>query len=411
MEEFLQLFLTGKRAEYYGRYLKIKLAVGTAGALLTFVSVFLNLFGVENRALGVVFLAFGFALAVAAAILGYFLKPFSCGLADLQNAANFAEHREEAAEEETLYRAWTETFAKRSRPYFLLVQVAGYAVIVAFCLCVFYGLMNEAMLLAACFISSVFFGTASVIQAVSEGRARAELYRRAGREMDDLKRRRTKKSERTIAREAENASAFSGLPRTVELFLKDDVDRADFGKITTKSTIFSLAFGILMGIAVIGSAPLSALLDKKFGSTVVWIAAGVLFLMIATLFFVLILPLERRKKAVYAANFSKLSPDDETDAMRAQLQAAWIGLQRTGNFIFGGTVGLAVVLGAIFGFVGYALDPTLVLAEQLGSCIFVFFFFGAVLSFVVWTVFYALRRRKMRPLENQLAAKLRENAE
>ena len=412
MDEFVKLFLTGKRAENMARFLRTVNILGAVGALLTIVP-FILAFVTEEPSLPLVAVisVLGVLLGAVSVILKQYKTAYVRGLAELQHAANELElNGEERKIYAKLYAAWTETLGKR-KPFGILAAILsllGYVVLMTVAIVCAVLPVPQVLMFAATVIFCILAVVPTVIEVTAEGRARTALYERAEGEIEEIKRKKLGLSEARIASESENARAYSSVPLSVMMFLKEDTERAEFHFVAKRSGVASFILGFAIGFAVIVSCFDG--LWERLGPTLSWLLAGVFFVVVLAVFFVYLFPLERRKKEIYKRNFEKLT-GSETDALRKQLQAAWIRLQKSGNIMFFTALAVSVFAGVILGLVGYFTVEGTVLAESIGSCIMCFLIPAAILSVIIWAVMFFVYRRKVRPAEILLKEKIREGRE
>ncbi len=409
MDEFIKLFFTGKRAENMARFLRMVNIFGAIGALLALVPVVLSFVTEEpNLPLIATFSVLGVLFGAASAILRQYKTTYVRGLAELQNAANELELRGEEREQYAkLYAAWTETLGKRN-PFGILaaiVSLLGYVILMTIAIVCAVLPVPQVFLLVACIVFCILAAVPTVLEVTAEGRARTALYERAEGEIEEIKRKKLGLSEARIASESENARAYSSVPLSVMMFLKEETERAEFHLVAKRSGIASFFLGFAIGFAVIASCFEG--LWEQLGSTLSWLLAGVFFVVVLAVLFVYLFPLERRKKEIYRRNFEKLT-GSEADGLRKQLQGAWLRLQKSGNIMFFTALATPVLLGVIVGLVGYFTVEGTVLAESIGSCIMIFLIPAAILSVIIWIVMFVIYRRKVRPVEMLLKEKRRE---
>ncbi len=402
MDEFLRLFLTGKRAENMEKFRRVAAIFGLIGAILTLVPVFFTIV-VENVPLTVVFSVLGVLFGAATAFLKYYEAAYAQILVGLQNEANTYEMRgEERTRNERLYAAWTETLGKRSvfRPLSAALTGFSYLLLaVSAIVCAVYSLPSV-VLFVTCLVFGILVGVASGMSAIAEGRARSALYERAEREIGEIKREKFGLSEKKIFAEAENARGFSCLPFSVAMFLKEDVEKEDFCAVSKKSDIAAFAVGLALGVSLLLPVLLAGVWEK-LGSTAVWLLAGSVLAVAVGVLFAIVFPLETKKREIYKRNYEKLG-EGEADGLRKQLQAAWIRSQKAGNLMFFIALAAPVTLGVILGLIGYFKTAEALLAESIGSCIMAFLVPAAIISIVIWIIMFACYRRKVRPIEAQL---------
>lgn len=406
MDEFAKLFLTGKRAGGMERFRRVVAAIGFAGSLLAFLPVLLSLF-LKNPPLplSIAFSVTGLILGTASSVLNYYRTTYARGLIEAQHGANGTELRgDERERHEKLYAAWKESFEKQNKRRKVAVFFAVFAY---FLLALSYiafeiGSLPDVFLVVACILFSVFLLISVGTWSMADARTRAALYERAEREIEDLKRERLGMSEKTIAAESENARAFSSIPLSVAMFLKDETDKAEFAAAAKKSGIAGFAFGFGLGILLFASS-IAGIAWEQLGMATSWTIAGVVLVAAFTAYMTFLLPLERRKKEIYRRNLDKLG-ESETDGIRKELQGAWCRLQSAGNIMFACFFAGAVVLGAVFGIVAYVTDPGAALAECLGGGVMAFLIPAAILSLIVWFVIFTIYRRRVRPVEARLKA-------
>ena len=408
MEEFIRLYLTGKRAEGIAKFRRARMIFGIVGAVLALVPVFFTIV-MKNLPLTVAFSVLGLLFSAADVGLRAYEAAYLRALVELQSAANALELRGEArTRSETLYAAWEKTLGRRDPFWMASTALTGLSCVllaVAAIVCAACSLPSY-ILLIACLAFGVLTGTASFLHTLSEGRARAALYEAAEQEIAELKREQLGLSEKKIAAEAENARGFSQLPLSVALFLKDDVEKEEFCVINHRSSIIGLSVGFALGVAIVLPMLLGDLWNR-LGSTVSWLLAGSVLVTATGVLFALLLPLEAKKNEIYRRNGDKLG-SGEADDLRRKLQEAWIRSQRRGNIMFLVFLVGSVLGGLILGLVGYFTGAGDVLADCIGSSIMALLIPAAIVSLVIWMIMFACYRRKVRPVEALLKAKLSE---
>lgn len=408
MDEFVKLYLTGERAEDMIRFNRIARMAGLLGALFNLIPSFLSLF-FENGIVTIVLATVAAGFGVASWTLAMMKSSHVRGLAELQRAADETECRgEERLVRAAFFEAWKEAFRplKIRTAVFGVLYLLGYAALLCIAICTGLGLLPAEALPLGCCAAVLLLGGISVAEAVSEGRARARLYEKAGGEIDAIKRNKFGMTEDAIGKEAENAAAFSAIPQSVALFLKEDTERAEFKEVAKKSGIRAVIFEVILIGGIVAAIAMEEIW-KRVGATTAW-SVVLLYGFFATVaFLALCLPLEGRKKHIYRRNAEKLG-SGEADLLRAELQRLWILSQRAGNIMFGGFLGVSVLVGLILGIVGYAMGTAPIFVESVGSSIVACVIFVALPSLAVWTVMYAVFRRKARPKETRLRELLRE---
>ncbi len=407
MDEFLNLYLTGRRADDLKKFRRFRTVIGLVGALFAVAPVFFNLFGVVNAPLYIVFAVLGFLLESAATVLSFVQKKYVDALVELENAAIEIEMRGEERENyRKLYAAWRETFGKRDgrQTISAVLTVLGFAILATAVLLSAFLELPEYILPLACIVAAIVTATPSVLQVTGEGRARTRLYELAGREIDEIKRTKLGVSEQKIRAESENARGFSMLPVPVTMFLKEDTEREEFRMVNKRSGMLSFFLGLILGVAVIVGVILGA---QELDPVISWTVALVIFVLWGIVFFALLLPLEAKKKAIYKRNADKLT-DSKADELRRSLQAAWIAQQRRGNIMFLCFLLAPLLIGVVYGIIGYVMYREQFLIVAIGSSFLAFLFPAAVVSFVIWTIMYAVYRKRVRPLEAELQKILEE---
>lgn len=403
MDEFLRFFLTGKRSNLYRRFCRIGAAVSLLGSVTVVVPVLFTLAGYENLPLSVVLYALGTLFSVIGTVLERIRMPVARSLMEIQHSADELEATgDERRLRGAVYGAWR-SCGKGARTGIVaaVLRVLGYLVLAGAGIAVACGAWSSEFLFLACIASGVLAGGSAVLDSVTEGRAVAALYRLAEGEIGALKRAQGESDQR-ISREAETAKGFSSVPRTVELFLKEAGEREDFRKFSGRSSLYACLSGAVLGVLVVLLAATAA---EQWGETAMWSVVGAVAVIVITAMLVLIVPLQRNLRFVYARNAAKLG-ENQTDALRLRLQRAWIFQQRVGNLIFLTAIVLAVVAGLVIGLLSRVFDPTAEIVSVLGGSICVFLVYGCVLAMIVWIIFYAVQRHKLRPIESELSALL-----
>ena len=162
MDEFLRLYLTGKRADDLKRFRRFRTAIGLLGALFAVIPVFVNLFGAKNAPLCIALTVLGFLLECAASILSFIQKKFADALVELENAANEIEKRGEERENyKKLYEAWREAFGKRDLRQVLSAgfTVLGFAILAAAEFLSIFTEIPEIVLPLACIAAAIVTGS------------------------------------------------------------------------------------------------------------------------------------------------------------------------------------------------------------------------------------------------------------
>ncbi len=402
MDEFLDLYLTGKRAEDLKKFRRFRTVIGLLGALFALIPVFIDIFGAKNAPLAIAFTALGFLLESAAALLSFVQKKFVGALVELENAAIEIEKQGEERENyQKLYAAWRETFGKRDIRAILsaVFTVFGFAALAAAVLLSTYLELPDYFLPLACIAAAVIAAIPSVLKTTAEGRARTRLYELAGREIDEIKRTKYGISERKILSQSENARSFSYLPVSVDAFLKEQTEKEDFRSYNKRSGIIGFLLGFVLGVGVI-IAPILPIWEE-IGPALSWTFALVTIFLWALVFFAFMLPLEAKKRDIYRRNYEKLT-NSRSDALRRELQGAWIRQQRGGNIMFLCFLLAPLLFGLIYGIVGYALGHELNIIVAIGTSFMALLIPAAIISLIVWIIMYAVYRRRVRPMEAEL---------
>lgn len=402
MDEFLKLYLTGKRAENMVRFRRMTAGFGIVGAVLTLLPVFFTILA-ENVPLTVVFSVLGVLFGAVNVGLKFYETAYLRVLVELQRAADGLELRgEEGTRSEKLYAAWTETLGRRSALWKIATLLSGssYLLLAASAIVSAACSAPPYVLLFACLAFGVLACVASGMQTVAEGRARTAFYERAEREIEEIKREKFGMSEKRIASETENARAYSAVPLSVLMFLKEEPEKADFRAAAKKSGIAGTLLGLFFFAAIVFCISFGGALES-LGDTVSWLLGGSVFAVGLGVFLAVALPLEGKKREIFRRNFAKLG-EGEADGLRKELQTAWLRLQKGGNAMFCGVLIASVGLGILVGIVGYCTTEGAVLADCIGSCVVCFLIPAAILSVVAWFVIFAVYRRKVRPAEGRL---------
>ncbi len=402
MDEFLRLYLTGTRADTYQKSCLFRTVIGLLGAIFAVIPVFLSIFGVQNAPLSIVLTVLGFLLEAAAAVLSFFQKKLVDALVELENAAIEIEKQGEARECcRRLYAAWTETYGRRSLlPVFTAgLTVLGFAVLLTATLLASLLPLPAVFLPLMCIGAALLLAIPAILRVVGDGRLRTRLYERAGAELDELERTRLGLSEWVIQRQSEAARAYSMLPEPVAMFLKDKIEREEFRIANRRSGILGTLLGIgLFALTVAMSVPN---IWERVDNTVECIVLIAVFLGWGLLFFALVLPFEARKRDIYRRNFEKLT-DSRADALRRELQGAWIRQQRRGNIMFLCFLLLPVIAGIVFGAVWTAIGQDQSIVVSITSSFLMLLIPSAFLSLIVWSVMYGVYRRRVQPIEGEL---------
>ncbi len=408
MDEFLKLYLTGKRADDLKRSRTLQSLVALFGATFAFIPMFLTIFGKESVPVNLTLTIIGFVLEVAAVFLVPLRKRFIVGLVELENSAIEIEKTGEEREAyRKLYEAWRETFGRQTSMEALTVAIGvlGYAILAVSVLLATFMKLPDVVLPLACMAAGAVMAIPAWLKAVSEGKMRASLYEKAGKELDEIKRIRFGVSERKIMAESENARGVSMLPVPVAMFLKDDAEREEFRTVNKRSGVVSMLFGVAIVVAI-ALASFSSIWEKV-GPIVTWTVVLVAFVLFGVIFFVLVLPLEGKKRSIYQRNYNKLT-DSRADTLRRDLQGAWIRQQRRGNIMFLCFLLAPLVFGIVYGTIGYILYHEQFLIAAIGASFLAFLIPAAFVSLIVWMVMYAVYRRKVRPTEAELKIAIEE---
>lgn len=397
MDEFYDLFLTGEQAHNRIKFRRAVRIFTAVGAVIMLVPVFLAWSDVKLT-LNAVFSVVGLVFEFASVFLSCALAIFEKDLAELQNIANRSELRgEERALCRRLYLAWKETTSQRDirRGIATVCKVLGYTVLSVSVVITSYLAIPPYIFAVTCLASTVLLIASTVTETVDGLRKRAALYERAEAEIDEIKRSKFGYDAAKIAKDAEIARGGSSVPVPVRLFLKEEPERSDFRAVTRKSVRAGSLFSFLLGLTFLLTFLLGAGIEEI---TDVMMEVMLLLLLVFTvLYFAVIFPLERRKREIFQRNENKLG-EGETDALRRELQRAWLHLQRAGNIMFASFLVAAVAAGTVLGVIGgisAGADPL----AAVGNGIMTLLVPAAILSLVVWTVMYAVYRKRVRPTE------------
>ncbi len=404
MDEFLRLYLTGKRAEELERFDRIRSILGIIGGVLTLIPVFLHLFGAGNLPLNISLSVLGLLFELTASFLSLHKKKYAGELVELEYSASLlGKSGREREIHQKLYEAWKETLGKPDVRFLIsnIIAAIGYTTLVLAVILVTFLHLREIVLLAAGILSTGILMIPIAMRVSIEGTARAKLYETAGQEIDTIKRTKFGKSEKKIFEESENARGFSSLPVSVAMFLKEDVEREEFRALSKRSGILSFLIGFLFGIFVMLSPVWLSIIMDRLGSTLTWTLGEVLLVVVFGTMIAFLIPIEAKKRAIYRRNAEKLG-SGEPDSIRMHLQSAWVRLQKIGNTMFLCFFVGSIVCGATMGLIGYFMVDGLNLAESVGSCIMYFLLPAALISIVIWFIVFAVYRKKVRPLELQL---------
>ncbi len=405
MDEFLRLYLTGRRAEDLQKFRRFRTVIGLLGAILAVIPVFVNLFGAPNAPLSIAMTVLGFLFEAAATVLSFVQKKFVDTLVELENAAIEIEKQGEERENyKKLYEAWRETFGKQNLRMIVSAAftVLGFGTLAAAVLLSTFLELPEIVLPIACLVAAVVLATPAFMQATGEAKARAMLYEKAGREIDEIKRSKFGVSERKIFSQSENARGYSALPVPVAAFLKEEAEKEDFRTVNKRSGIVAAFLGLVF-VALIFLMGFW----EEMEPTVAWTVILSVLAAALVLFFALALPLEGRKKGIYKRNAQKLA-DSRADTIRRQLQGAWIAQQRRGNIMFLCFLLAPLVIGIVYGSIGHALGYELSLIVAIGSTFMICLIPAAIVSLIIWTIMYAVYRKRVRPAEAELQKILEE---
>lgn len=410
MDEFANLFLRGKYAEELKSYELWLRWISVVGTLLMLVAAILTWANVPLRACAVV-TALGLLTETGATVLALQKPRRIFSLAFGQNEQNaLLKQGEERKRHEAVYTAFQEAFRGFSGGkrlwIFGFLRIVAPLVLAVCCLLVSAGVAVNEYVLFSFVTFALLSGGAGVYDVLSESRARSMFYHLAQKEIDEIKREELHMSAAKTLREAETARAASSIPASVELLLKEDIEREDYRRTSRWGGAIGFALGAIYFVVLILGITLGNYADKV-GNEVVWSIILSVFALILAVTVLSIYPIARRQKEIFSRNAGKLK-DSEGDLLRAELQIMWIKSQRAGNIMFAVfTVG-SIALGVTFGLLAYFTgeDP-MPLAQSLSVGILPFLVFGAILALVVWIVMYAVARSKMRPVENRLREMLR----
>lgn len=402
MDEFAELYFTGANADAYQKFRRTVRILSLLGALFTLLSAVLAFFDVPLAAI-LTLCILGFLLDGAANVVLLFKKRTFGTLFEMQRAQNLlggaGEERERSERLGEAYLLSHPVHRLPSEAIGALFKSLGFLVLCIAAILIGAEVVEKTWLLAAAIAGAILLAVPSFWLTARESKERAAFYARAGRDIDVVKREKLGISEKKIFAEAESARGFSSLPASVELFLKEDVERKEFNKITTKSSIAAFSVGLFLGVSLLLPILLAGVWEK-LGSTLVWTIAGTILALAIGALLAFVLPLEARKKEIYRRNYEKLG-ESEADSIRRYLEDAWIRSQRAGNIMFFSFMMGAIVLGTVLGLTGHFIGEA-GLVESLGTWIMCCLIPAAIVSFIIWTVMYALYRRKARPLEMRL---------
>lgn len=398
MDEFAELYFTGSNAEGYTKFRRIVRIFSLVGAVFALVGAVFAFFENTSIALQLPFCIIGVLFGFAANIVLLFKRRVFGIFFELQKAQNGLEKQGETKErDERLAEAFGKSHPVRGLPSELIAALFRCASFLTLCVVsvlIGAGILSEILLLpfaiACCLLSIV----PSAWVTVREMKERAAFYALAGADIDAVKRERFGASEKKIFAEAESARGFSSIPTSVELFLKEDVERKEFGRITSKSSIVGFLVGIFLGVSLLLPILLAGVWEK-IGSTIVWTIAGTVLVLACGALFAFVLPLEARKKEIFRRNYEKLG-ESEADTIRRYLEDAWIRSQKLGNYMFLAFFAGAIVLGIALGLTGHFMGEA-ELVESIGTWIMCCLIPAAIVSFIVWAVMYAVYRKKVPP--------------
>lgn len=407
MDEFYDLFLTGKQAHNLIKFRRAVRIFAAVGAVIMLVPVFVvALRGGEHAALNAAFSVVGLVFECASVFLSCALAIFGKDLVEVQNLANRSELRgEERALFQRLYLAWKETVSKRDirRSIAIVCRVLAYTVLAVSVVITSYLTIPPYIFAVTCLASAVLLIASAVTETVSGLRLRAALYERAEADIDEIKRSRLGYDAERLAKDAEIAHGMSSVPVPVRLFLKEETERRDFCAVARKSVRAGGLFAFALGLTCLLAFLLGAGIEKI--ADVMPEVMLLLLLVFSVIYFAVIFPLERRKREIFQRNENKLG-EGETDALRRALQGAWLHLQRTGNIMFACFLAAAVTAGLVLGIIGSALSGADPLAS-IGGWIMVILVPAAIVSLIVWSVMYAVYRKRVRPTEICLRERIR----
>ena len=404
MDEFSKLFLRGRYAEDMKKFVRCVRAFALCGAVLLLLAAAVSWqelpFWVAAS-----FSVTGFAVEGVANVLALTMPLRLEQLALEQHMQNtLLKEGEGRRRHEALYRAYRTAFARFSsgkRLALMAARLLAPAALAVSSLLVSGGVVVDEALIVVFFLFVLLAGGAGVYDALCESRARAKFYSLAQGEIDAVKREELHVTEERAAKEAESARAASSIPAPVELFLKEDTEKEDFRAVSKKGTVLGVFLGVLyFSVLVVGISCGNAL--ETLGAAVSWTLVLAVFAVIFAVSVVAIFPVSRRQREIFARNFRKLG-DSERDVLRKNLQTLWIRSQWAGNIMFGCFTAGAVALGIALGLISYFTNADgMPLAQSLAVSVLPILVYAALLSLVVWTVMYAVARRKMRPVEAQL---------
>lgn len=412
MDEFAKLFLRGNCAEAMRRYLRILRTVALVGAVFVLVAAILSWQETLPLWLTAMFSVAGFATEGAANALDLMKPRRLGGLAFAQNEENSLERAgRERERHEAVYRAYRESFSGFSSGKRLWIlgtmRLLISAALAVSCLLVSAGIVVSDVILFSIALSAVLAGCCGVYDTVLESRARANFYRLAEREIDEIKAEELHISPERAAREAETARSASSIPEPIELFLKEDSERRDFRAVSRRGTVTGLFLGVLYFLVLAGMIAVGEAVGE-LGAGISWSIVLTVFAVVFVLSFVLIFSLSRRQKEIFIRNAAKLG-GSEADSLRAQLQGMWLRSQRAGNIMFGCFTAGAILLGGTLGLLAYFTNSDgMPVSECLATGILPVLVYAAIVSLIVWIVMYAAAKRKMRPVIGQLRERMQE---
>ena len=398
MDEFLKLILTGERLRKQKRFNMLFIITALAETFLALPVLFIATPSVHAAAsivLGVLVLVFGFFNNLLS-----FRRSRLYG--ELVSEQIFADEPN-ADEESTARKALAEKYAAihpvgggKLSAALNIISVGFYLAAAVLTALINSGVASSSFMVPVLFLlGAVFSIAAGVISSSKDAKNRTELYEKANEEIAILKRY-AGLSEDKILKQSYNAANTA--TRSQELFLCDPEDRAELRRIARSTGFSVLALAVLFVAATVVLGLLGANFDNLFMS----VCSSCILAGLFGIFIAVAIRTEIRRRAVYRRNAAKLT-DGEADGMRRFLQDEFLKLQRRGNIFFSLFCGIATLAGFILGVIGAVSDPEVSFIENVTGLTFVYFFASAILATVIWTVFYLVYRKKVKPVEFKLS--------
>lgn len=402
MEEFALLFLRGERAAGYKRMDLACRIVTSLAAFCVIIPALIALISQQETlptALQLSFVLAGAAFTAVSALLTWRKERYTAGLLEQQNAANRLEGRGEWGKRQAfLYENYAAVFGNTNyRIISTLLCLLGQLFIYAAC-CLLLLLPNRGLWGSFLFFAAIVCIVGGALAKSSrEGNLRAEFYRRAGKEYAEAKRE-AGYSDARISNDINMAQSTASIHPTVGRFLKEDAEREEFRRLK-KSNVAVVIVSVLAFVACF--VLMESHTQQCLGSTVSWSVILAIFALMTVGIAIFALKYAARERDIFMRNAEKLT-DSELDLLRRALQTQWMRLQKRGNLMFAACFGAGILAGVILGIIGTVLGKNTDLLSSVGSCVLLLTIACGVVSLIIWTIMYAVARRKLKPTELEI---------